>query len=72
MGKKQLTYTPLRLVDEYSRAIREFEKARALRTIGGAEDEVGAAVEFAVPRIYERNGIKGRKPTKAEEDLLVY
>ena len=70
MGKKQ-KYTPLRLVDEHSRAIREFEKARALRTIEGAEDEVGAAVEYAVTRIYEKNGINGRKLGEKEKYSLM-
>lgn len=71
MGNKNQKYTPLRLVNEHSHAIREFEKARALRTINGAEDEVGAAVEYSVTRIFAQNGIKGRKLSKEEEDRLV-
>ena len=71
MGRKQLKYTPLRLVDEHSRAIQEFEEARALRTIGGAEDEVIAAIDYAVTRICEQNGIVGRRITKAEENTIL-
>lgn len=72
MGKS-VKYTPLRLVEQHSLAIRKFEEACALRTIGGAEDEVSAAVDYAVTRIYELNGIKaGQKLTKAEENRVLY
>lgn len=73
MGKKTVMYTPLRVVNQHATAIQEFEKARALRTIGGAEDEVSAAVDYAVTRIYELNGISaGQKLTKAEENRVLY
>ena len=73
MGKKQPKYTPLKLVEDHSTAIREFEKARALRSIGGAEDEVEAAVAYAVDQVYAMNRIKpGQKLTAIQERVVLY
>ncbi len=72
MGKS-VKYTPLRLVERHSLAIREFEKGRVLRVIGGAEDEVGVACDYAVNRIYELNGIRtGQKLTPELENRVLY
>ncbi len=73
VGKKQPKYTPLKLVEEHSTAVREFEKARALRMIGGAENEVELAVPYAVDQVYLQNRIKqGQKLTEMQERIVLY
>lgn len=73
MGKKNVTYTPLRVVHQHTTAIAEFEKALAKEPCDAAEDQVKIACDYAVKRIYELNGISaGQRLTPAQENLVLY
>lgn len=71
--KQQQKYTPLRLVEWYSGAIRHLEEIQFATDVVSGEEKVKAAVDYSVDQIYAMNGLrKGQKLTEQENRSVLY